>query len=255
MLRHHWNFCGLVVLVFSVVVVCSCAENNTKSMQSSATHEVITSVFATKTPSEYVNKSGEKTMINSSEETILAQTQAHKKSDTATFGAGCFWCVEAVFQRLKGVEKVISGYEGGTVENPTYKQVCTGETGHAEVCQIVYNPEEITFEELLEVFWQTHDPTTLNRQGADVGTQYRSAVFFHSEEQRQKAEFYKAELDKSGAFSSPIVTEIAPATRFYPAENYHQNYYNDNPYQGYCTFVVRPKVEKFEKVFKNKLKQ
>ena len=175
--------------------------------------------------------------------------------ETVTFGAGCFWCVEAVFQQLEGVEKVESGYSGGPVENPTYKDVCTGTTGHAEVCQITYRPDAIPFEELLEVFWKTHDPTTLNRQGADVGTQYRSAIFYHNEKQRTLAEEYKKKLNESGAFSSPIVTEITPYTNFYKAEDYHQNYYRDNPNQGYCRAVIAPKLEKFEKVFGSKLKK
>jgi peptide-methionine (S)-S-oxide reductase len=177
-----------------------------------------------------------------------------EKLDTATFGAGCFWCVEAVFQNLKGVQSIISGYSGGSVPNPTYKQVCDGTTGHAEACQIMYDPKEISYTELLEVFWKTHDPTTLNQQGNDVGTQYRSAIFYHNEEQRKLAEHYKKELDASGAFDAPIVTEIVPYKNFYKAEAYHQNYYNDNTMQPYCMFVIRPKVEKFKKVFKDKLK-
>jgi peptide-methionine (S)-S-oxide reductase len=175
--------------------------------------------------------------------------------NTATFGTGCFWCTEAIFQQLEGVEKVTSGYSGGTVPNPTYQQVCSKTTGHAECLNIVYDPKKISFDELLEVFWQTHDPTTLNRQGADVGTQYRSVVFYHNEEQRAKTEKYKAELDKSGAFDKPIVTTLEPFTVFYAAEEEHQNYYNNNGSQGYCQFVIRPKVEKFEKVFKSKLKK
>jgi len=175
-------------------------------------------------------------------------------TELATFGAGCFWCVEAIFQRLRGVVSVESGYAGGTVENPSYKQVCTGTTGHAEVCRIRYDPTKVTYATLLEVFWKTHDPTTLNRQGYDVGTQYRSVIFYHTEEQRELAEKYKRELDTSGAWDKPIVTEIQPASRFYKAEPYHQNYYNSNPTQGYCTKVVLPKIEKFEKVFKDKIK-
>lgn len=175
-------------------------------------------------------------------------------TEIATFGAGCFWCVEAVFQRLKGVEKVVSGYSGGKNPHPTYEQVCTGTTGHAEVCQITFNPTQISFEELLEVFWQTHDPTTLNRQGNDVGTQYRSVIFYHNEKQKELAEKYKKSLDEARVFPKPIVTEISPFTAFYPAENYHQNYFNNNPYQPYCQFVVQPKVEKFKKVFSQKLK-
>lgn len=179
----------------------------------------------------------------------------NKTMDTATFGAGCFWCVEAVFQNMEGVEKVVSGYSGGFVKNPAYKEVCMGTTGHAEVCQIYYNPQKVTFDELLEVFWQTHDPTTLNRQGNDIGTQYRSAIFYHSDEQKQKAEKYKAELDKSKAFDRPIVTEVTAYSNFYSAENYHQNYFNQNGSEPYCQFVVKPKVEKFKKVFKNKVKK
>ncbi|MBI3718490.1 MAG: peptide-methionine (S)-S-oxide reductase MsrA [Sphingobacteriales bacterium] len=179
---------------------------------------------------------------------------ANVKTDTATFGTGCFWCTEAVFQQLEGVLKATSGYSGGHVENPTYKEVCTGETGHAECLEIVYDPTKITYDDLLQVFWQVHDPTTLNKQGNDVGTQYRSAIFYHNREQKEKAEKYKAELDKSGAWENPIVTEIVPAAPFYKAEDYHQNYYNDNGSQPYCYFVIRPKVEKFQKVFKNKLK-
>lgn len=176
-------------------------------------------------------------------------------TETAIFGAGCFWCVEAVFQQLNGVISVQSGYTGGTKDNPTYKEVCTGTTGHAEVCKIVFDPSKITFTELLEVFWTVHDPTTLNRQGADVGTQYRSAIFYTNEEQKVLAEKYKKELDKSGAFENPVVTEIVQASEFYPAEDYHNNYYNDNPNQGYCSMVIRPKVEKFKKVFGEKLKK
>lgn len=175
--------------------------------------------------------------------------------ETATFGNGCFWCTEAVFQQLNGVISVTSGYSGGEVENPTYKQVCTGTTGHAECLNIVYDPSMISFDELLEVFWKTHDPTTLNRQGNDVGTQYRSVIFYHNEEQKTKAEKYKAELDKSGAYNNPVVTIIEPFVKFFPAEDYHQNYFNENGEAPYCQFVVRPKVEKFEKIFKNKLKK
>ena len=174
--------------------------------------------------------------------------------DTATFGTGCFWCTEAIFQELEGVEKVTSGYSGGSVPNPSYEQVCSKTTGHAECLNIMYNPKKITFDELLEVFWKTHDPTTLNRQGADVGTQYRSVVFYHNEQQRSKAAKYKAELDKSGAFSNPIVTAVEPFKNFYSAEKYHQDYYNNNGSAPYCYYVIRPKLEKFEKVFKNKLR-
>ena len=171
----------------------------------------------------------------------------------ATFGGGCFWCVEAVFENVKGVQDVVSGYTGGRTPNPTYKQVLTGRTGHAEACQIKYDPDEVSYEELLEIFWKTHDPTTLNQQGPDIGTQYRSVIFYHTDAQRQLAEKYKDKLDKSGAFPSKIVTEIAKAATFYAAEDYHQDYYRNNPNQQYCAFVVRPKVEKFKKVFADKL--
>lgn len=174
--------------------------------------------------------------------------------DIATFGNGCFWCTEAVFQELEGVVKVESGYSGGQVENPTYKQVCTGATGHAEVLRITYDPKVITYDELLEVFWATHDPTTLNRQGNDVGTQYRSVIFYHNDEQKQLAEKYLKELDASGAYDRPIVTQIEPIKNYYPAEDYHQNYFENNGGEPYCRYVVAPKVEKFRKVFKNKLK-
>lgn len=176
-------------------------------------------------------------------------------TDTATFGTGCFWCTEAVFQELKGVIKVKSGYSGGHTANPTYEEVCAGTTGHAECLQIVYDPAIISFDELLEVFWESHDPTTLNRQGNDVGTQYRSAIFYHNEAQQKKAEHYKAELNKNGAYDKPIVTEITPFKVFYPAENYHQDYYNTHGSQPYCRLVIRPKLEKFEKAFANKLKK
>lgn len=173
--------------------------------------------------------------------------------DTATLGAGCFWCVEAIFQDLNGVISVASGYSGGSISNPTYREVCSGRTGHAEVCQIVYNPKILSFDELLEVFWTTHDPTTLNQQGADIGTQYRSAIFYHSDEQRKTAEEYKQKLNEANAYPNPIVTEIAPYTAFYKAEDYHQNYYNQNGSEPYCRIVIQPKVDKFKKVFKDKL--
>lgn len=178
-----------------------------------------------------------------------------EKIDTATFGNGCFWCTEAIFEQLNGVVKVSSGYSGGHVKNPTYKQVCTGETGHAECVQIMYEPEKISYDDLLEVFWQTHDPTTLNRQGADEGTQYRSAVFYHNAYQKERAEHFKAALNKEGAFKNPIVTEIAPAQEFYIADDYHQEYYTNNKNTNpYCAVVIRPKLEKFQKVFASKLK-
>ncbi len=174
--------------------------------------------------------------------------------DTATFAAGCFWCVEAQFQLLDGVISVESGFTGGTVKNPAYREVCNGTTGHAEACNIVYDNTKISYDELLAAFWQVHDPTQLNRQGNDVGTQYRSAIFYHNEKQKELAEKYKKELNASGAWDKPVVTEISPYTVFYKAEDYHQNYYNQNGEEPYCHFVIQPKVEKFRKVFKDKLK-
>ncbi|WP_349318786.1 peptide-methionine (S)-S-oxide reductase MsrA [Chitinophaga sp. MM2321] len=175
--------------------------------------------------------------------------------EQATFGGGCFWCTEAQFQYLDGVLKVESGYAGGSVPNPTYEQVCEGNTGHAEVIRVTYDTTKISYEELLQAFWVSHDPTQLNRQGNDVGTQYRSVIFYNNEDQHQKAEFYKNKLQESGAYDKPIVTEIAPMTTFYEAEDYHQNYYNQNGKQPYCTFVIKPKLEKFKKAFKDKLKK
>lgn len=193
-------------------------------------------------------QSGDSAIYNN-EETI------HMDSvELATFGSGCFWCTEAVFQRVQGVKTVESGYSGGRIKNPTYREVTSGRTGHAEVIQIAYDPEEITYDELLEIFWKTHDPTTLNRQGADVGPQYRSVVFYHNDRQRELAEHYKKELGASGIFRDPIVTEITPYEAFYKAEDYHQNYYNQNPSQPYCSVVIAPKLEKFKAVFKEKLK-
>lgn len=174
--------------------------------------------------------------------------------EQATFGGGCFWCTEAVFQNLKGVTKVISGYMGGQTENPTYKEVCNGDSGHAEIIQIEYNEHEIRFEDLLLVFFKTHDPTTLNRQGNDAGTQYRSVVFYESAEQKAAAETMIDNLEKEMVFNRPIVTEITPISKFYSAEDYHQNYFNNNPDQGYCAYVIQPKLAKFTKEFGDRLK-
>src|SRR3954465_7990221 len=179
--------------------------------------------------------------------------KSNSTMDTATFGAGCFWCVEAQFQLLDGVISVTSGFSGGTVKNPSYKEVCTGATGHAEVCQIVYDPSKISYDELLAAFWQTHDPTQLNRQGNDLGTQYRSVIFYHNDKQKELAEKYKKELNASGAWDKPIVTEITAVQPFYKAEDYHQDYFNGNGDQPYCQYVIQPKVEKFKKVFKDQL--
>jgi len=174
--------------------------------------------------------------------------------EVATFAGGCFWCTEAVFLEIKGVEKVVSGYIGGKTINPTYKDICTGETGHAEAIQITFNPNEVAYEDLLEVFFATHDPTTLNRQGADVGTQYRSEIFYHSEAQKTKAENYIYLLEKEKLYDKKIVTKVSSASVFYNAEEYHQNYYNQNSSQGYCQMVIAPKLEKLRKYYKSKLK-
>jgi peptide-methionine (S)-S-oxide reductase len=177
-----------------------------------------------------------------------------ERVETATFGNGCFWCTEAVFEQVEGVLNAVSGYSGGHVENPTYEQVCGKKTGHAEVCQITYDPAKVRYEDLLEVFWKTHDPTTKDRQGNDTGPQYRSVVFYHTDGQKALAEKFKKELDASGAWPRPIVTEIVKFEKFWPAEDYHQDYFRLNPEQGYCQAVIRPKMEKFRKVFKDRLK-
>lgn len=182
-------------------------------------------------------------------------TDQNAKLDTATFGTGCFWCTEAIFERVNGVVSVVSGYSGGTVADPSYEEVCTGKTGHAECTQITFDPAVVSFDELLEIFWKTHDPTTLNRQGNDVGTQYRSVIFYHNEDQKEKAEYYKKKLIDEKIWNKPIVTEITKLDKFYSAEDYHQEYYDNNPNQGYCTYVITPKVAKFEKIFKDKLKK
>ncbi len=182
-------------------------------------------------------------------------TSTGQDKAVATFGGGCFWCTEAFFTALDGVGKVESGYSGGQLANPTYKEVCSGLTGHAEVVQITYDRAKIAFEDLLEVFFATHNPTTLNRQGADVGTQYRSVVFYHNEEQKQIAELVIQELDKQKIFNDPIVTEVTAFDKFYVAEDYHQDYFANNPRQPYCNAVINPKMEKFKKLFKEKLKK
>ncbi|WP_407652881.1 peptide-methionine (S)-S-oxide reductase MsrA [Arcicella rigui] len=176
-------------------------------------------------------------------------------AEVITLGAGCFWCVEAIFQQVEGVLQVESGYSGGLVKNPTYKEVCTGMTGHAEVVQVSYDPKKISFDKILEIFWKTHDPTTLNRQGADEGPQYRSAVFYHNEAQKATAEAWKAKLNAEHVFPNPIVTEITPFKVFYPAEDYHQDYYELNGHNPYCQVVIKPKLDKFLKVFKDNLKK
>ncbi|MCF8345964.1 MAG: peptide-methionine (S)-S-oxide reductase MsrA [Bacteroidales bacterium] len=176
------------------------------------------------------------------------------KSEVATFASGCFWCTEAIFNRVKGVVSVVSGYSGGEVVNPSYKEVCNGNTGHAEAIQVTFNPDEVSYVELLEIFFKTHDPTTLNRQGADVGTQYRSAIFYHTPSQHEQAVAIIDALNSEKIWKDPIVTEVTAFSNFYPAEDYHQEYFDNNGNQGYCRMVIQPKVEKFEKVFRDKLK-
>ncbi|MDF1744491.1 MAG: peptide-methionine (S)-S-oxide reductase MsrA [Gimesia sp.] len=180
--------------------------------------------------------------------------QENDQLEVITLGSGCFWCTEAFFRELKGVKSAVSGYSGGEVLNPTYKAVCSGTTGHAEVIQVTFDPQQISFTDILKAFWETHDPTTLNRQGADVGTQYRSAIFYHNEQQKEQATAYKKQLDESGQFKAPIVTEITAFEKFYPAEDYHQDYFKLNPNQQYCQYVIRPKLEKFRSKFADKLK-
>ncbi|RPD98619.1 peptide-methionine (S)-S-oxide reductase [Aureibaculum marinum] len=186
---------------------------------------------------------------------LIMNQETIEGKELATFGNGCFWCTEAIFQQLKGVSSVEAAYAGGNVKNPTYKEVCTGTTGHAEVLRIVFDPKIISYSELLEVFFSTHDPTTLNRQGADVGTQYRSVIFYHNDEQKKAAEAMITALEKENVFDDPIVTEVTALNNYYPAENYHQNYYNNNKNEGYCRAVINPKLEKFKKQYKNKLKE
>jgi peptide-methionine (S)-S-oxide reductase len=186
---------------------------------------------------------------------VYKPMQASNTNELATLGGGCFWCLEAVYEQLQGVVKVESGYSGGTVAHPTYRQVCTGTTGHAEVVQITYDPEVVSYRELLEVFFDIHDPTTLNRQGADVGTQYRSVIYYHTAEQKEIAEHMIRELEAKGEWSDPIVTEVAPFDVFYKAEDYHQEYYRNNESQPYCRAVIAPKVAKFRKFYLTKLKE
>lgn len=184
-----------------------------------------------------------------------AKNMEGKQVETITLGAGCFWCVEAIFGRIDGVVKVESGYSGGTVKNPTYKEVCTGNTSHAEVVQVTFDPQRVSLEKILEVYFKTHDPTTLNRQGADIGTQYRSVIFYHTDRQKAVAEEIKLSLDKAAIWNAPIVTTIEPFKAFYKAEDYHQDYYSNNKNQPYCRMVIAPKLEKFEKVFGKTIKE
>lgn len=199
------------------------------------------------------SQSLQKTQNSQNKATMSAEN--NDNLEIATLGGGCFWCLEAVYLEMQGVQKVVSGYMGGQVENPTYRAVCAGTTGHAEVVQITFDPMKTSFVEILEVFWAIHDPTTLNRQGADVGSQYRSAIFYHNEGQAKIALASKAAAEEATLWPDPIVTEISEISKFYPAEEYHQDYYANNPYQGYCVAVVAPKVKKFKKLFKDKLKE
>lgn len=235
-IRFRRQFLSLLACTLGVVVSCGCVEQTSIAQQ--------------------VGQKNQKSKVDQKKTKPKAQSkrQEKRKVETAIFGAGCFWCVEAVFQELDGVLAVKSGFTGGHKANPTYKEVCTGTTGHAEACLIQYDANKISYKELLEVFWKTHDPTTLNQQGADRGTWYRSAVFYSSDEQKELATTYKKKLDASGAFRNPIVTEITKASAFYPAENYHDNYYKQNPNAGYCRAVIRPKMDKFRAVFADKLK-
>ena len=192
--------------------------------------------------------------LDSKQSNYYICNMSETNKEIAILGAGCFWCIEAIFQQLKGVESVESGYSGGHIKNPAYREVCNGTTGHAEVARITFNPNEVSYTDILEVFWKVHDPTTLNRQGNDVGTQYRSAVYYTTDIQKEQAKTYKKQLDASGAFNNPIVTEITEFDVFFPADNSHQNYFNEHSEESYCQFVVRPKVEKFQKAFEGKLK-
>ncbi len=183
------------------------------------------------------------------------ETPSAQNLETATFGQGCFWCTEAIFQRLEGVKSVQSGYSGGAIKNPSYREICNGNTGHAEVVQITFDPSVISYANLLEVMWKTHDPTTLNRQGGDVGTQYRSAIFYHDDKQKKLAEEFKEKLNALGAYNKPIVTEISPLKEFYKAEDYHQQYFNMHGNAPYCQFVIVPKLNKFKEVFRERVKK
>lgn len=212
-----------------------------------AIHLILASLF-------FLTACGQQKSKNQVPSTPISKSKS-MHTEIITLGNGCFWCTEAIFQQVKGVTKVTSGYSGGHVENPTYEEVCEKTTGHAEVLQVEFDTTQVTIDEILEIFWQTHDPTTLNRQGNDVGPQYRSVVFYSNAHQKERAEFFKKKLDESGAFGNPIVTAIEPYTNFYVAENYHQDYYNKNGNQPYCYFVIRPKLEKFEKAFKDKMKK
>lgn len=239
-----------VALVMMPVLFLGCAPAQVPVAGTGEGPNVVESGSSTKPPS------AETDGTTTQSEKNMTATDGKDSMKTATFGAGCFWCVEAVFQRLEGVEAVVSGYMGGQLENPTYEQICTGKTGHAEVISITYDESKLSFDTLLEVFWKTHDPTTLNRQGNDVGTQYRSAVFYHDDNQKNLAESYKKKLNDAKAFPNPIVTEVVAAGELYKAEQYHQNFWNEKGQgNGYCQAVIPPKLEKLKKIFGDKLKK
>ncbi len=242
------------VVLHSMLYTVLCLATSCSGKADSNAEAIAKTVQATQQVHSATTSVASSSPSSNSQQAMSTTDQASNTRAIATFGAGCFWCVEAVFQRAEGVESVVSGYMGGHVVNPTYKAVCTGETGHAEVCQITYNPQKISYTDLLEILFATHDPTTLNRQGNDEGPQYRSAIFYHTEEQKDIAQKLIAALDKEKIFPAKIVTEVTKASTFYKAEDYHQNYYNQNGSQPYCAFVVRPKVDKFIKHFAAKLK-
>ena len=194
-------------------------------------------------------------LLNANSQTDMNTNNSSADYETATFGSGCFWCSEAIFTRVNGVSEAISGYSGGTELKPDYKLISSGKTKYAEVVQIKYDSEIVSYKKLLEIFWNTHDPTTLNRQGADKGPQYRSVIFYHNYRQKKEAEFYKKQLDEAKIWNKPIVTEISTYVGFIKAEDHHQDFYENNPSYGYCNFVITPKIEKFEKVFKDQLKK
>ncbi|MCA9130672.1 MAG: peptide-methionine (S)-S-oxide reductase MsrA [Planctomycetales bacterium] len=250
--RYSFQTLGLFVSLLAVsLTACVPVEPPNLQVQSPASASPVTLAVAQQASTSKAGSSEQ----DGAESTALEKADKPKELAVATFGGGCFWCVEGVFENMKGVKDVVSGYSGGHVVNPTYKQVCYEDTGHAEVCQIHYDPAEVSFVDLMEVFFKTHDPTTLNRQGNDRGPQYRSCIFYHDGEQKALAEKYKKKLDESGAFRSPIVTQIAALDKFYKAEEYHQDYFRKNPGDGYCAAVVRPKVEKFKKVFADKIQE
>jgi peptide-methionine (S)-S-oxide reductase len=250
------KYAATLLFLISAVVGCNSADETTvPPLSETAT------IDGPSSAASFSSEDGETLISNTPDSTSpgeedVPQTAADvpPKTQTATFGAGCFWCVEAVFELLDGVESVESGYCNGGIENPTYEQVCTGLTGHAEVTRLTYDPSVISFEELLEVFWNSHDPTTLNQQGGDRGTQYRSGVYYHTEEQKQLALAYKKQLNDEQVFDNPVVTEVVKADTFYPAEKYHQDYFTLNPTAGYCRAVINPKVDKVRRVFAEKLK-